>query len=217
MASDNRGSITAKVTVATAILFIALLGLLHILEPEFKPSWRLISEYELGQYGWLMRAAFFALALSGFSLILALWKNVKRVSGYIGLVFLLIASIGLAMAGYFVTDAVNVPREAWTSHGAMHAWGAVMMIPTAPLLATLLTFALSRSGVIAASRKRWLWMATAAIWASFLAFSISGGTRTDGAQSASDWYGWPNRTFILSYATWLALAGWIMLRKAKNR
>lgn len=203
------------VAFAGSLLFIALLLLLHLLEPEFKPSWRLISEYELGKYGWIMRVAFFSLALSSFSLLVAIWSNAKRVSGIIGKIFLAIAGIGLTMAGIFQTDAVNIPREAWTNHGAMHAWGAIMVIPTAPILATLLTFALSRSGALQKGRK-WLWLMAAFIWASFLAFSFSGGTKTDGTQTPNDWYGWPNRVFILSYAGWLAVAAWQFLKAKQN-
>jgi hypothetical protein len=47
----------------TAILFAALsllmLLLLHLLEPELDPAWRMISEYEIGRFGWLVRLAFF--------------------------------------------------------------------------------------------------------------------------------------------------------------
>jgi hypothetical protein len=31
---------------------------LHLIKPEFDPSWRLISEYEVGRFGWLMTLAF---------------------------------------------------------------------------------------------------------------------------------------------------------------
>ena len=41
---------------------VLLLGSLHLLEPEFNPSWRFLSQYELGEFGWLMRLAFLALA-----------------------------------------------------------------------------------------------------------------------------------------------------------
>jgi len=37
-----------SITLIYAPLFLALLPLLHILEPEIDPSWRMISEYELG-------------------------------------------------------------------------------------------------------------------------------------------------------------------------
>jgi len=38
----------ARVSFAAAAAFAVLLAALHILEPEFDPSWRFISEYELG-------------------------------------------------------------------------------------------------------------------------------------------------------------------------
>lgn len=50
---------SAHVSFAAAAAFVVLLAALHFLEPEFDPSWRFISEYELGRYGWAMRLAFF--------------------------------------------------------------------------------------------------------------------------------------------------------------
>jgi hypothetical protein len=37
---------------------VTVMVLLHVLEPEFDPSWRMLSEYSLGQYGPLMRVIF---------------------------------------------------------------------------------------------------------------------------------------------------------------
>jgi Protein of unknown function (DUF998) len=56
----------------SASAFLIILFLLHFLEPEFDPSWRLISEYELGNYGWLMRVAFFSMAVGSISLFITL-------------------------------------------------------------------------------------------------------------------------------------------------
>jgi len=39
----------ARVSFAAAATFVVLLAALHVLEPEFDPSWRFISEYELGR------------------------------------------------------------------------------------------------------------------------------------------------------------------------
>jgi len=58
--TSSRSRALARVAVALSVTFLALLALLHFLEPEFDPSWRMISEYELGRYGWLMTIAFFA-------------------------------------------------------------------------------------------------------------------------------------------------------------
>jgi hypothetical protein len=42
------------------VAFLAILSVLHVLEPEFNPP-HLISEYQLGRFGWLMSLAFFCL------------------------------------------------------------------------------------------------------------------------------------------------------------
>jgi DJ-1/PfpI family len=51
-----------KVTLAIGlcVAFLAILSELHVLEPEFNPP-HLISEYQLGPFGWLMALAFFYL------------------------------------------------------------------------------------------------------------------------------------------------------------
>jgi len=51
--------ITARVAVVLAAAFLAILVLLHFLESKFDPSWRMISDYEIGNYGWMMTLAFF--------------------------------------------------------------------------------------------------------------------------------------------------------------
>ena len=37
-------------TIVFAAMFLALLILLHVLKPEFDPTWRMISEYEIGRF-----------------------------------------------------------------------------------------------------------------------------------------------------------------------
>ena len=50
----------ARMALAAVVLFLILLAALHFIEPEFDPSKCLISEYELGRYGWMMSLAFFS-------------------------------------------------------------------------------------------------------------------------------------------------------------
>jgi hypothetical protein len=49
---------SAKLSIVTGSLFIILLASLHVLEPEFDPTWRFISEYALRKFGWLMQFLF---------------------------------------------------------------------------------------------------------------------------------------------------------------
>ena len=53
----------ARTALAAVVVFLILLAALHFIEPEFDPSKRLISEYELGRYGWVMSLAFFSLGI----------------------------------------------------------------------------------------------------------------------------------------------------------
>jgi hypothetical protein len=43
----------ATLAIGLCVAFLAILSLLHVLEPEFNPP-HLISEYQLGRFGWLM-------------------------------------------------------------------------------------------------------------------------------------------------------------------
>jgi hypothetical protein len=59
----------ARLAFVGAAAFMVLLAILHVLEPEFNPAWRMISEYELGSYGWMMSFAFICFSGSIFDLI----------------------------------------------------------------------------------------------------------------------------------------------------
>ena len=92
--------------------------LLHVLSPEFAPSWRMVSEYANGQYRWLLTLVFSAWALSSFALLAALWPASATTLGKVGLLFLLLAGIGQAMGALF---DVNHP---------LHGAAAMIGIPS---------------------------------------------------------------------------------------
>jgi hypothetical protein len=46
--------------IVAAAAFVVLLAALQVLKPELDPSWRMGSEYAIGDYGWVMRIAFFS-------------------------------------------------------------------------------------------------------------------------------------------------------------
>jgi hypothetical protein len=189
--------------MTSTALFVAILAVLHLVKPELAPSWRLISEYEIGQHGWLMRVAFFSLALGTAGVAVAVASRLRSVAGYIGLLFVLLAAAGLTIAGVFETAAVTVAKEAWSMSGAMHGVGAVLAIQSAPIAATLVSWVLPRRHAAWLASRRPLWLTTAAIWLSFAAFLTAGGTRVDGSQGPDDWYGWANRAFIVAFSAWL--------------
>jgi hypothetical protein len=50
----------ATIAVAGGALWATSLLTLHVVEPEFDPTWRFVSEYALGGAGWLLTIAFVA-------------------------------------------------------------------------------------------------------------------------------------------------------------
>jgi Protein of unknown function (DUF998) len=79
---------------------LALLAGLHALKPEFDPSWRMISKYEIGRFGWLMQIAFFSWALGNTSLFVALRSHIRSTFGNVGVALLLVVAIGMIIGAF---------------------------------------------------------------------------------------------------------------------
>ena len=129
----------AYVAVLSVDPVVRFAPLLHVVSPEFAPSWRMVSEYANGQHRWLLTLVFSAWALSSFALLAALWPASATALGKVGLLFLLLAGIGQAMGARF---DVNHP---------LHGAAAMIGIPSLCLAAVLLNLALARHP---ASRRR---------------------------------------------------------------
>src|SRR5579864_509465 len=84
-------------TGATIVLLVSL----HLLSPEFSPSWRVISEYALGHYPWVLSLMFLSWGIGSWALVAVIWSQVHTKSGRVGLWFLIIAGVGEAMASVF--------------------------------------------------------------------------------------------------------------------
>lgn len=68
-------TVAALYSLTVTGLAVGLVVLLHFLESEFDPSWRVLSEYSLGRYGVLMRAAFLAWGTGGIAVAVALSES----------------------------------------------------------------------------------------------------------------------------------------------
>ncbi|HLF87314.1 MAG TPA: hypothetical protein VI451_00075, partial [Anaerolineales bacterium] len=78
-------SVTQRLAIATASAVLLLLASLHILSPEFDPSWRMVSEYTNGQYSWVLSLMFVFWAISSWALAFTIWSQVKTAAGKVGL------------------------------------------------------------------------------------------------------------------------------------
>src|SRR5215475_13436334 len=102
----------ARITFWTATLFLVLLAVLHIIKPEYDPSWRMISEYEIGRFGWTMQLAFMSLAIASVCAIAAVWSQAKSIIGYIGFVMLFIAATGMIIGAIYPSDPITTDPDA---------------------------------------------------------------------------------------------------------
>ncbi len=199
--------VAAQIAVAFAIGFLVILCSLHFLEPEFDPSWRMISEYEIGRYGPMMRLAFFCWGSSVLALVYVLWFSLQTVGGNVGRWWLLVIGIALFGAGTFVTNAILDPTP--STANSLHTLCGAVVILTFPMAASLVTGSLAKNRDWASAR-RWLFSATLLVWLSlFLFFASIVVSRAvhpmAGRVGPEVFLGWPNRFLVLVYNVWLIL------------
>jgi hypothetical protein len=149
-------TITQRVVFVCAAYFVIVLIFLHILEPEFDPRFRFMSEYALGDYGWLMTTTFVVLGLAAFVAAVGLrdlhqWSR----SGSLGLGLLLVGAIFVWLAGIFkdslphlLASVVALPSIvmavlllSWTFRRAM-GWQTIYLVTLFIALGMLTMFLL---------------------------------------------------------------------------
>lgn len=196
-----RGSSVASLT---ALLSLAAL---HVLSPEFDPSWRMVSEYALGRHEWLLALMFVTQAVSSIALCFAIKSQIRTVGGKIGLFFLLAAGLGLTLAAIFD----------WTS--PLHGLAALIGIPSQAIAALVLSVSLSRGQPRIFARKPLL-LTAGLVWISLVGMQIllfSGLARTGGEFGPEVLVGWPNRILIVAYCAWLLTAAGQASRLAEQK
>jgi len=208
----------AYLSIISAIFFIVLLVLLHFIEPEIDPSWRLISEYQLGQWGWLMSLAFFSLAISCVSLFLIIRANIHGLAGHIGRAFLALSAIGLIIAGIYHTGPITTLPEDYTFSMRMHQLGGVVAVFGMSLSALILTIHFLRTDHLWYGRAMFLLiLMVVLIWAGFITWiglsTIQKLMFFESGENAYAWIGYPNRIYIVSFSIWQILASINILRK----
>lgn len=200
----------ARISIAAGVLFALSLGSLHLLEPEFDPTWRFISEYALGKFGWLMSLAFVAIAVSLASIGVAIFSRVRNLVGYIGLVILGLGVVGLLIASSFKTDPIFTPQEELTSSGQMHVLGA--SLDYSPLAFLLLSFSLARH-TDWVSIKKWLFIIS--ILSIILTIGFIFTIPMDGVFGPGVYTGLVGRFLMLSYFGWLVVTAMQVLKLSK--
>ena len=207
----------ARLSFTAAVAFLVLLAILHVIKPEFDPSWRFISEYLIGDYGWVMMLAFFFLALSCAALFAAVRSQVGTISGKIGLGLLLIVSASLVAGGIFAADPITAKPDELTTHGNLHGLAAMVGIPGLPIAAVLISRSLVRNQSWSSARRSILWTAhltwvsVVAMFAYMFVVVVPRGGFGPGVLT-----GWLNRLVVLTYCAWLTAVAWRAIKLRVN-
>jgi len=203
---------TARLSLAASIATLFTLAILHILSPEFAPSWRMVSEYANGNYSWVLSLMFIFWALSSWILAFTIWSEVKTTAGKVGLSFLIASGIGEAMAAVFDINH------------SLHGLASLIGIGSLPIAALLISTSLGRTETWSVAKKSLLWTANLT-WISVLLMGITfailittftqvGGdmTSTEVPTTLPDGVialvGWANRFLIVAYCAWVINVAW---------
>ncbi len=177
--------------------------MLHILEPQFN-SGHLISEYQLGDYGFLMSLAFCLLGASALLLALSLGPRLRTRGGRVGWWGLLVIGAAFFVAGVF--PPVRTP----VIIGYLHGISGLVVIFGSPIAFTLIGRSLARSEArfLLSRRLRW---ATLVAWGGLCLFlaSLAAVGLTDQMETPlPPWVSLANRFLIVTYCVWFMAAAW---------
>jgi hypothetical protein len=198
--------IAALYALVASVVAVVLVAALHRLEPEFDPRWRMLSEYSLGRYGYLMRIAFVAAASAVIEVALAL----RSITGATVPLLLVLVAIGPLGAAFVDTDPINIPPDQRSTRDTVHTALAALFILGFPPAASAVGIALSGEPAIGGILA---WTSLIA-WAGLAVFvtSIVRYMRPGAMAGPNVRIGWPNRVNMLAYMVWVAVAAITVLR-----
>jgi hypothetical protein len=153
-------SIFAMGTISFGFISILCLIILHFVNTDFKPSFRMVSEYALGKHKWLLTLFFFCWGLCSISSGFMLWNVVTSVWAKFGVMLLFVTGVGAIMGGLF-----DVQHKL---HGLSFAIG----VPFLPIGALFISYHLME-------KEEWqnystsLGLSAHAIWISLLLMAVS--------------------------------------------
>jgi hypothetical protein len=198
------------ISTAFLVVFILILVSLHFLKRELDPKWRMISEYEIGKHGWLMRIAFVSWGLSVMFLMIHLASNASTFN-MIVTIWLAIIAIANFGAGAFITDPItNISKSV---QNTLHTICGAIVILTFPIISTIV--AVTISGKVRHELIPFLILATSLTWVGQIGFFASSwiSQKLDpsaGRVGPTIYLGWPNRIMVLFYASWICTISWMI-------
>ena len=154
---------------------------LHILEPEFDPRFRFMSEYALSAHGWLMTTTFFVLGSATFAVAVALRNEQHSLKGArIGFGLLSVGALFVCLAGVFKD---SLP----------HLLASVVVFPSIVMAVLLLSWSFRQAG-----EWRRIYLATLFIALALLALFLS-------MVADVGMPGLQQRAFLFLFLLWLSI------------
>jgi hypothetical protein len=214
---DQISSTSSLLAIGASVAVLVLLAGLHYLSPEFNPAWRMVSEYANGKYAWVLSLMFFLWGAGSWALAYVLFPHLQTTMGKIGLIFLVLAGIGEAMAAIF-----NINHK-------LHGLSAMIGIPSLAIAAMLISLTLVRTESWSMARTSLLWTANLT-WVSILLMGIAfavmmatyaqaGGDVSANAEVVTTLpkgvialVGWANRFLIFVYCSWVITVAWLAIK-----
>lgn len=172
--------------------FVAALLLMHVVRPDYTVVDHMISDYAVGESGWIMTTAFVSASLGCLALAIGLfWDGPTSWLGRIGAALLVVASAGLVVTALFPTDLETAPST-WT--GDIHTLS--FRVNVVSVLLSTICLGLSYAGSPLWRRRRTPALAFAGLLV--VAFVAQFLTLHRGAP-----YGITNRLFVAVLMAWL--------------
>jgi hypothetical protein len=209
-------AVFANGTIALGIIAILCLLALHFTSTEFKPSFRMISEYALGKHKWLLTVFFLCWGLCCISAGLMLWNVVSSGWAKFGVILLFVTGIGAIMGGLF-----DVQHKL---HGLSFGIG----VPFLPIGALLISYHLIKKAEWQ-NHSASLLLSSHSIWISLILMAVSmfllfSSLKANGIAYGPDAppfselpkgvigvNGWANRLLVLCYILYPVLTAKILL------
>ncbi|HEX6179992.1 MAG TPA: DUF998 domain-containing protein [Chitinophagaceae bacterium] len=191
----------ARISFYLAVACLLLIVILHFLKNDLAPDAHMLSEYAIGEFGWVMQLAFFCWAASCVSLPFVLRPFIANTKGRVGLMLLVVTGLALIMGGIFIIDSPYDAPPVPTQHGSLHGVSAMIGLPGQAIATLLISYSLVKNDNWQSARKYILvwahltWISLVLMFAStFIMFAVS-----NGKFSGETGIGWFNRLLVLVY------------------
>lgn len=208
--------ILAVLSIVSGGLSLLCLLALHVLSPEFQPSWRMISEYAMGKSKGLLTAFFFLWGTCSILSSIMLWNLVGTIWASTGVILLFISGIGAIMGGMF---DIKHPY---------HGLSFMIGVPTLPLATLLIgyhllgleTWSSYRSVLFIFSHAPWIALvfmggAMALLFSGFKKAGYPMGPNVEPPDKLPEGVialaGYANRLLVLCYLAWPILVAAVTL------